>query len=1210
MAQTLPFVIRNTSPFPDSDLYVAIVGEDLSTPSNHIWVDCRTSAVNPMSPSYNTVQGPVYGGNQGPGGNGKYANCFTRLSDIPNKTVNLPKIQGCRIFISVGQQLYFYFFGYSGAPSGYSSPSATNSTDPNKGIRYELIECTNGTNGFFGNTTRVDAYQYPMGMELYGTNYYRRVGDLKTHEQIVAAYKAFAPTEFQACLDNTTGVISAPSKIQAFADGSIGGMPVGPYVNYLKSYIDQIWTKYANEDLYFDSKEAGTWKGRVINEQLVLTGESGVFAGKRGIISRRPTTHEVLEGKGVLAQVVQDATYDKLVQAQMCAAINRHAVNVTTPNVGLQNWGNAPSYYSTGPCNYYAKFWHQAGINVDQLAYGFAYDDVFDQSSTLNTPGATKVVAVFGGFASGTTNVAPTVAITSPGNNASFNVGSSITITANATDSDGSISKVEFYNGATLLGTSTSSPYTFVWNNASTGSYSITAKATDNLGAVTTSGAITITVNPVTTVLSPYGGTPWNIPGKIEAENYDLGGSNLAYYDASGTNEGGAYRTDAVDIEGTTDAGGGYDVGWTSGGEWLKYTVNVTTTGKYDLKFRVASPNSGKTLRLEMNGVNVSGTVTVPNTGGWQNWQTVTIPGVALSAGKQILTVYFITDGLNLNNVDIAWSGVNNQSPTVAITAPSNNSSFNAGSSITFTANASDADGSIAKVEFYSNGSLLGTSTASPYKYAWNNVSAGTYSVTAKATDNAGASTTSAAINVTVKTITSGLSPYGGTPWNIPGRIEAENYDLGGSNVAFNDVTASNEGGAYRTDAVDIEGTADVGGGYNVGWTNPGEWLKYTVNVNSTGKYDLKLRVASPNDGKTLRLEVNGINVSGTVTAPNTGGWQNWQTVTIPGISLTAGKQVVTIYWITEGINVNYVEWVVSPINNSSPSVTLTSPGNNSTFNAASNITISANASDSDGSISKVEFYQGSTKLGEATTAPYTFVWNNVASGSYTIMAKAYDNLGASATSNTSGISVNSNTTCTGGVSNGDYTYEVVGTSSSSTIKFIPGAPIAGCNMVILYYQVNNGGYMGIYMDPSGSNFIKSIAVSAGSTVKMYFTYKVGTTGAERNSSATPHTFVAGNCSGTLKEAAVPAMAESPVVYTYPNPVMDILNLALNASSAQETEVVIADQYLNTVYKTTISLIGGANSVTLDVASVDSGIYFMSFIVDGQKVVQRIMISK
>ncbi len=99
------------------------------------------------------------------------------------------------------------------------------------------------------------------------------------------------------------------------------------------------------------------------------------------------------------------------------------------------------------------------------------------------------------GCSSSSSNVAPTVSISSPTNNATFTAPASITISATATDSDGSIAKVEFYNGTTLLGSDNASPYSYTWSNVAAGSYSITAVATDNLGATTTSSAVTVVIN-------------------------------------------------------------------------------------------------------------------------------------------------------------------------------------------------------------------------------------------------------------------------------------------------------------------------------------------------------------------------------------------------------------------------------------------------------------------------------------------------------------------------------------------------------------------------------------------------------------------------------------------------------------------------------------------------------------------------------------------
>jgi hypothetical protein len=86
----------------------------------------------------------------------------------------------------------------------------------------------------------------------------------------------------------------------------------------------------------------------------------------------------------------------------------------------------------------------------------------------------------------------------------------------------------------------------------------------------------------------------------------------------------------------------------------------------------------------------------------------------------------------------------------VALTSPANNSTFTAASTIGLAANAGDTDGNVSSVSFYENGTLLGTDTTSPYTFNWTNVPAGSYSLTATATDNGGATTTSAPVTVTV----------------------------------------------------------------------------------------------------------------------------------------------------------------------------------------------------------------------------------------------------------------------------------------------------------------------------------------------------------------------------------------------------------------------------------------------------------------------------
>ncbi|MBR7835101.1 glycoside hydrolase family 3 C-terminal domain-containing protein [Actinospica durhamensis] len=155
---------------------------------------------------------------------------------------------------------------------------------------------------------------------------------------------------------------------------------------------------------------------------------------------------------------------------------------------------------------------------------------------------------------------------------------------------------------------------------------------------------------------APFGGTPAAVPGTVQVANYDTGGSGVAYSVASANGSANGYRSDGVDLETTADtqdttaAGGTYDMGWTNAGQWFKYTVEVATAGTYTVSFRVASPY-GITDALHIAnsaGTNLSGSVAVPNTGGYETWATVTA-SVTLAAGAQTLTVDQDSNGWNFH---------------------------------------------------------------------------------------------------------------------------------------------------------------------------------------------------------------------------------------------------------------------------------------------------------------------------------------------------------------------------------------------------------------------------------------------------------------------------------------------------------------------------------------------------------------------------------
>jgi hypothetical protein len=322
---------------------------------------------------------------------------------------------------------------------------------------------------------------------------------------------------------------------------------------------------------------------------------------------------------------------------------------------------------------------------------------------------------------------------------------------------------------------------------------------------------------------APFGGTPAAVPGTVYAANYDTGGQGVAYNVASVNGTANSYRPDGVDLEQTADtqdtsaAGGRYDLGWTTGGQWFSYTVDVATAGSYAVSFRVASPY-GITDAFHIassSGTNLTGAVAVPDTGGYQSWTTVTA-SITLPAGRQTLTVDQDDNGWNLHFMTFTQSSGGDQ-------------------------------------------------------------------------------------------------PFGGTPAAVPGTVQAANYDTGGQGVAYNVASVNGTADSYRSDGVDLEVCSDTGCGYDIGWTAAGQWFKYTVDVASAGTYAVSLRLAAPaavTDGLHIASSA-GTSLTGGISVPATGGWQDWTTVTA-SITLPAGVQTLTVDQDNAGWNIHYLAFAAS----------------------------------------------------------------------------------------------------------------------------------------------------------------------------------------------------------------------------------------------------------------------------------------------------------
>jgi hypothetical protein len=138
-----------------------------------------------------------------------------------------------------------------------------------------------------------------------------------------------------------------------------------------------------------------------------------------------------------------------------------------------------------------------------------------------------------------------------------------------------------------------------------------------------------------------YGGTAAAVPGTEQAANYDTGGQGIGYNVNSVNGSANSYRSDGVDLETTSDTGGGYDLGWTSQGQWFRYTLNVASAGTYTVSFRVAAPDAVTDAfhLTDSRGNALTGAEDIPATGGWQDWTTVTASVDLPYTGLQTLTL-------------------------------------------------------------------------------------------------------------------------------------------------------------------------------------------------------------------------------------------------------------------------------------------------------------------------------------------------------------------------------------------------------------------------------------------------------------------------------------------------------------------------------------------------------------------------------------------
>ena len=361
----------------------------------------------------------------------------------------------------------------------------------------------------------------------------------------------------------------------------------------------------------------------------------------------------------------------------------------------------------------------------------------------------------------------------------------------------------------------------------------------------------------------------------------------------------------------TTDLGGGLNLGWIDLGDWMDYNVNVAAAGTYTVSFRVATPNSGASFQLRTSAGTVLATMSVPSTGNFQTWETISTK-VVLPAGVQVLQIY--SDAAPEWNIN--WMQFVSAASAPSVVAQAIPGKIEAESTF-------DSSGVAAQPTTDVGGGLnVGWIDLGDWMdYEVNVATAGTYTVSFRvATPNSGAGfqlrtstgTVLATMSVTPtggfqtwETISTTVVLLAGVQvlqiysdavpeWNInwmqfvsagsapsavaqaiPGKIEA--------------VSTSDSSG------VAAQPTSDVGGGMNVGWIDLGDWMDYNVDVAAAGTYTVSFRVATPNTGASFQLRTSTGTVLATMNVKPTGSFQAWQTISTT-VVLPAGVQVLQVY--------------------------------------------------------------------------------------------------------------------------------------------------------------------------------------------------------------------------------------------------------------------------------------------------------------------------
>lgn len=608
-----------------------------------------------------------------------------------------------------------------------------------------------------------------------------------------------------------------------------------------------------------------------------------------------------------------------------------------------------------------------------------------------------------------------------------------------------------------------------------------------------------------------------------------------------------------------------------------------------------------------------------------------------------------------------------NQAPSVSISSPTSGTTVNTGSSVTVTASASDADGTITSVEFFVNGASIGTDTSFPYSASFT-ASTGSMSLTATATDDAAASTTS-----------SGVSISGEVP-PPTGVLYFSEYIEGSSNNKALEI-ANTSGSSENLSGYVVKKQTNGAGDWSTGISLSGSLANGSVyvlanssaNADILGKADLvggAELTFNGNDAVGLFKDGTLIDIIGTfgsattfaqdvtkrrndnINAPNdsytTSEWTDFATDNSAGLGLRIGESTPNV----------------------APTVSISSPASSTVFTDGDVVTITASASDSDGSISNVEFFVDGVSVGTDATSPYSINWT-IGVGSYSLTATATDNEAASTTS--ASVSITGEAASTGetvlsydnfesgwgnfvdggkdayrstdaskayagsgslGIQDNTNTSVVtygssVDITSYSQIKVdFYFLPVSMENNEDFWLQIYNGSsYVTVASYSAGTDFsnnnfyVSSITidptdVNFASNMKVRFRCDASGNSDDVYIDEVTVTGISGggarlaNSTKTISALRTADLLEEDLeleLTIYPNPIKDILNASFGLDNNANGVVELLDVSGKMVVSQPHAFTKGKNDISIETSSLKSGIYFLKVMIDEDVQIKRVI---